>query len=211
MTDATSVRFHAVVALSLLETMQALDTPQQDDPEEVQRELVTKRLGTSRTVAQQISRYRALAHNGGSVAAPDIASLLTLCSRRADADLLYADAGRLAASHLLARPSPARSLHHAIPGMVGSGLAFRAVRRLASDALALEVTMRVMAVRAVPSFARDSTPWAGKPCVFFGAALGWLLTELTGFSGAVLHERCEHTGAKRCVWSTDTLGEDDET
>jgi predicted hydrocarbon binding protein len=40
----------------------------------------------------------------------------------------------------------------------------------------------------------------GSACSFYGAAYGELLRRLTGFEGAMLHERCRARGNDACVW-----------
>jgi hypothetical protein len=40
----------------------------------------------------------------------------------------------------------------------------------------------------------------GGACAFYGAAYGELLRLLTGFEGAMLHDRCRSRGDDACVW-----------
>jgi hypothetical protein len=42
----------------------------------------------------------------------------------------------------------------------------------------------------------------GEACVFYGAVYQELLRSLTGFEGALLHERCRSRGEEACVWRT---------
>jgi hypothetical protein len=44
----------------------------------------------------------------------------------------------------------------------------------------------------------------GSACDFYGAASGELLRRLTGFEGAMLHERCRSRGDGACVWQSAT-------
>ena len=197
----SAFRLHAILPLSLLETLQALDAPQRDDPEELRREMASKRLGASETITKQVARYRRLAREGGLVHLDDVASLLVLCSRRADGALLYSNAGRLAAAYAVPRgPGP---LGRVLPRGAADALGIRAVRRVGRDVFGLAVTRSGSGISAVPGFPRDSATWVGRPCILFGSGLGALLRTFVGFEGAVLHERCIAQGADTCVWSTD--------
>jgi hypothetical protein len=42
----------------------------------------------------------------------------------------------------------------------------------------------------------------GSACAFYGAAYGELLRRLTGFEGAMLHERCRALGHDACLWQS---------
>jgi hypothetical protein len=42
----------------------------------------------------------------------------------------------------------------------------------------------------------------GSACDFYGAAYGELLRRLTGFEGAMVHERCRARGDDACVWQS---------
>lgn len=88
---------HSLVPLSLLEAIRNLDTPLEDGLNEMAGETVSKRLGLSTTVAQQIERYREMAEEEGMVPAEEAISVFRLVGRRPDATLVYSDAGRRAA------------------------------------------------------------------------------------------------------------------
>ena len=60
---------------------------------------MSKRLGLSSTVAQQIERYREAAEHNASVPADEAISVFRLVGRRPDATLVYSDAGRRAARY----------------------------------------------------------------------------------------------------------------
>ena len=105
---------HAIIPLSLLEALRNLDTPVEDGLEELAGEIVSKRLGLSATVAAQINRYQDAAKKDGRVATDEAIAVFRLASRRPDAQLVFADAGRRAARYA-ARSSalPARALAQA--------------------------------------------------------------------------------------------------
>src|SRR6185295_10186434 len=90
---------HALIPLSLLEAIRNLDTPLDDGLNELAGETVSKRLGLSSTVAQQIERYREAVEANGAVPAEEAISVFRLVGRRPDATLVYSDAGRRAARY----------------------------------------------------------------------------------------------------------------
>ena len=89
----------ALLPLSLLEAIRNLDTPVEDGLDELAEEIVVRRLGLSPTVAAQIQRYRAAAERDGTVELDEVVSVIRLVSRRPDAGLVFADAGRRAARY----------------------------------------------------------------------------------------------------------------
>ncbi|MEK7381422.1 MAG: hypothetical protein AAB075_10460, partial [Gemmatimonadota bacterium] len=103
---STPLNIHAILPLSLLEAMRNLDTPIDDGLAELAHEMVAKRLGLSNTVAIQIERLGALAERQGTVPIEEAVSVFRLVSRRADAQLVFADAGRRAARYAARRVAP---------------------------------------------------------------------------------------------------------
>jgi hypothetical protein len=47
----------------------------------------------------------------------------------------------------------------------------------------------------------------GQGCGFYGAAFGELLRVLTGFEGAMVHDRCRGRGGESCHWRAASGGE----
>jgi hypothetical protein len=45
----------------------------------------------------------------------------------------------------------------------------------------------------------------GIGCYFYGSALAELLRVLSGFEGAMLHERCRARGDTACAWRATTV------
>jgi hypothetical protein len=194
----------ALLPLSLLEAIRNLDTPVEDGLDELAEEIVVRRLGLSPTVAAQIQRYRATAEREGTVELDEVVSVLRLVSRRPDAALVFADAGRRAARHAVrSRSRSARTFARVAPAGLARRVALRAAARLArlvfdgelrSPAQGTEVRMAdPLSILAVPD---------GAACAFYGSAYGELLRSLTAFEGAMLHERCRSRGDDACVWRT---------
>lgn len=194
----------ALLPLSLLEAIRNLDTPVEDGLEELAEEIVVRRLGLSPTVAAQIQRYRQAAERGGSVEFDETISVLRLVGRRADASLVFADAGRRAARYAArGRSRSSRTLLRILPRPARRRLALRQAARLArtifggdlrSRSQEVEVRMKApLSIEAVPT---------GEACVLYGAIYQELLRCLTGFEGALLHARCRSQGEEACVWRT---------
>jgi hypothetical protein len=194
----------ALIPLSLLEAIRNLDTPVEDGLEELAEEIVVRRLGLSPTVAAQIQRYRHAAERGGTVELDETISVLRLVGRRADASLVFADAGRRAARYAArARSRSARTLLKILPRPARRRLALRQVGRLARSIFGgelkpgsqnVEVRMQApLSIEAVPT---------GEACVLYGSIYQELLRGLAGFEGALLHARCRSRGEEACVWRT---------
>ncbi len=125
-----------------------------------------------------------------------------LVGRRPDAALVYADAGRRAARYAARGVSlPVRSLMRATPRFirwrVGAGAATRASRGIFGARLTIRgrsadaVIGDPLSLHALPD---------GQACSYYGAALAELLRVLTGFEGAMVHERCRGRGDGTCRW-----------
>jgi hypothetical protein len=197
-TTAVPFRAHAIIPLALFEAVRALDLPTDDGLEEFHDELVVKRLGMNRTVVAQIGRYDRLARSDKRVDGEEVAALLRLVGRRADAGLVYAEAGRRAARRAARRGSGTlRLLRHMLPAGFGRLLARRAAadvfgvalrRDRATEAGTMDETI---ALRATPD---------GAACAFFGSAVAELLRIFTPFDGALLHDACRGRGDGACHW-----------
>lgn len=184
--------------------MRVQDIPPSDGLDEYHVEYTTKRFGMSHTVERQIDRYRDLDAEGERVDREEVAALMRLAGRRADAALLFADAGRragvLAVEHTgrVSREAAAR-----LPPAVGR----RYARALARKALArifdveLTVVGGALVARARGPIDQDASP-DGAVCAFYGSAIAAILRAFMAFEGAVQHESCRARGAEECRWST---------
>lgn len=197
----------AILPLSLLEAIRNLDTPVEDGLDELASEIVVRRLGLSPTVAAQIQRYRAAAEREGTVELDEVVSVLRLVSRRPDAPLVFADAGRRAARYAV-RGGGSRALVKVSPSALGQHLSRRAARRLATACFRGELTARGpdLEVRMERPLSVSAMP-DGSACAFYGAAYGELLRGLIGFEGTMIHERCEGRGDQACLWRAHRAGD----
>lgn len=197
-----------IIPLSLLEALRNLDTPVEDGLEELAGEMVNKRLGLSSTVAAQIARYQEMVRKGEPVTVDEAIAVFRLAGRREDAQLVFADAGRRAARHA-ARGGPilSRAAVRVMPGGLGRSFGASAAVRAAKKVLGAELDVetggavgritRPLSIIAAPE---------GEACTFYGSALAEVLRLLTGFEGAMAHERCRARGDDRCFWRATAVG-----
>lgn len=192
----------AVVPLSLLEALRNLDTPVGDGLDEMAAEIVAKRFGLSRTVADQILRYQEAQRRGLPVPAEEVVGVFRLVGRRPDAALVFADAGRRAARYAARSAAlPVRALHRASPGFLRRWIGRGAARRAAHRVFGASLGFRGRSAEAVIPDPLSLRALAdGQACSFYGAALAELLRVLTGFEGAMVHARCRGRGNDSCRW-----------
>lgn len=195
MTRRNHVAVHAALPLAVLEAVQELDAPVRDGLDEFHQDLSAKRLGLSRTVAQQVERFGRLARADARVPRDDLIALLRLVGRREDAGLIFTAAGRRAGQFAVRRARVARVLGR----RVGFGVARRrsgavlGVRLERAGAVATATLEDAPSVRATDD---------GAACAFYGAGLAEILRRLTDFDGAMLHVRCGGRGDDVCRWET---------
>jgi hypothetical protein len=200
----TSPAVPALIPLSLLEAIRNLDTPVEDGLDELAEEIAVRRLGLSPTVAAQIQRYRQTAERDGGVDADEAISVLRLVGRRADAPLVFADAGRRAARYAArTHARPAWTLSRVAAGGLSRRIAQRSATHLARRAFGGDLLPAAdgVQVRMAEPLSFKALP-DGSACDFYGAAYGELLRRLTGFEGAMLHDQCRARGHEACVWQS---------
>lgn len=180
--------------------MRNLDTPIDDGLAELAQEIVSKRLGLSNTVALQIERYREAAQRDESIALDEAVSVFRLVSRRPDAQLVFADAGRRAA-RLAARTAGGSAALRLGPRPLRRRLGVRAARRVARRMFWADLTPLgpLAEVRLADSLAMRAGA-TGDGCYFYGAVFAELLRVLAGFEGAMLHDHCRARGDATCYW-----------
>jgi hypothetical protein len=191
-----------MIPLSLLEAIRNLDTPIDDGLADLANEMVAKRLGLSATVATQIERYRGAAERREMVSLDEAVSVFRLVSRRADAELVFADAGRRVARYAARSGSATvRGLLRAAPRPFRRRMGVRAAARIARTFLRADLTpVGGLAEASVPGSLARGAGAQGSGCCFYGAAFGELLRILTGFEGAMVHDRCRARGDAACQW-----------
>jgi predicted hydrocarbon binding protein len=199
---------NALIPQSLLEALRNLDTPLDDGLNDLAEETVSKRLGLSTTVAQQIERYRESAEDDGEVPAEEAISVFRLVGRRPDATLVYSDAGRRAARYAArAAGVGTKVLLGVSPGALKRHFGIRSAARVASKLLGLEINLRSgnPQVRLKESLATRAG-FPGPGCYFYSAVIAELLRVASGFEGAMIHERCRALGDDHCFWRATEAG-----
>ena len=195
-----------MLPLALFEAVRGLDIPPGAELDEFHRELTSKRLGTSPTVAAQIARYTRLVHEGRTVGADEFVAVLRLIGRRNDSHLVFTDGGRRAGRHAVRLTwAAARMGARVLPGRLGEGAGFRlargAVRRVFAFDLAREGG--VLGGRLPGSLATQATP-DGAACGFYGSAVAEVLRAFTTFDGAMIHTQCRARRNEVCRWRAAT-------
>lgn len=168
--------------------------------------MVAKRLGLSHTVALQIERYQVSASRKQPIPEDEVILIFRLVGRRADAALVYADAGRRAArSAVRTAGAGTRAMLGVLPGGLGRGVGLSAAARLSGSRLGVGLERHphgrgeAITARAMETLATKAG-YAGTGCAFYSAALAELLRMTTGFEGAMVHEHCRGAGEAYCSW-----------
>lgn len=204
----STATFHSLIPQSLLEAIRNLDTPLDDGLNELAGETVSKRLGLSSTVAQQIERYREDAERDVGVSGDEAISVFRLVGRRPDATLVYADAGRRAARYAARSAGMGtKVLMGVTPAPLRRRFGARSAAQVARRFLGLELEFG----RGAPQVAlRESLAtlagFPGTGCYFYSAVIAELLRVATGFEGAMVHERCLARGDDHCFWRAAVPG-----
>ena len=200
---------HALIPQSLLEALRNLDTPLDDGLNELAGETISKRLGLSTTVAQQIERYQESAERHGTVSNDEAVAVVRLVGRRPDATLVYSDAGRRAARYAAqAAGIGTKVLLGVTPGALKRRLGVRSAAKVARRFLGLDLSVRagVPCVRLTESLATQAG-FAGTGCYFYSAVIAELLRVTGGFEGAMIHDRCRAKGDDDCFWRASEAGD----
>ena len=199
---------HPLIPQSLLEAIRNLDTPLDDGLNELAGETVSKRLGLSTTVAQQIERYREDGERNVGVSGDEAISVFRLVGRRPDAALVYADAGRRAARYA-ARSSGVgtKMLLGVTPRQLRRHFGARSAAQVARRCLGitLDVQSGAPQVRMNESLA-TLAGYPGTGCYFYSAVIAELLRVASGFEGAMVHEHCLSRGDDYCFWRAAETG-----
>lgn len=203
--DLTGPAVEAVVPLSLLEAVRALDLPAADLDTELVHELRNKRFGLSDTVYMQIKRYSEAVKRQQAVAFDEVVALARMVGRRPDADVVLREAGRrVARAALDSVSSTTRRAARSLPGAVARPLALRHLRALSRRFLAGTIERQGSTlVLSVSSPVSADAAANGGGCAFYEAAFRELLLGLTGVEHAMQLVSCRARGDSQCQWRTD--------
>lgn len=193
---------HPIIALSVLEAVRASDLAKGDPRDEDHPGQEAVKLGRTASVAAQIDRYSAMVRRNNTISAEELAGLFTLVSRRPDADLIFADAGRRAGRHAAERTAlPLRMLRRALPRGLRDRVGRRLVRRAAARVFDITIVHDGSNAAAVDGCGAQVIPGGG-PCGLYGSGLAELLRTFTVFEGACFRTACRARGDGTCSWST---------
>jgi hypothetical protein len=196
-------QWHAIIPLATLEAVRGADQFSSNPVEEFWEEGQPVKLGRSATIAAQIDRYAKLAGRGDRVDAGEVVGLLRLVGRRADAESVFADAGRRAGQMAALRSSRAlRLVYRATPRPLRRLLGHRLVRQAAEDVFGMAMQRTEGASWGDGALLVGATP-SGAACGLFGAALNELLHRFVPSYGTLLHTSCCSRGDATCLWSPD--------
>jgi predicted hydrocarbon binding protein len=201
----TQTTVDALLPLSLLEAVRAVDTPQEDVDAEYVAELRNKRLGLSDTVYMQMRRYSESIRRGNRAAQEEAVGIARLIGRRPDAESVFRSAGRILAQRAYGTLSPVtRRTLRFLPGIMARPIALRHARRIATRYLNGTISRLGSAINLdVPrSVTVDGAP-KQIGCTYYEAGLRELLSLLVGGAGAVDHVKCAGRGDPSCEWRAE--------
>lgn len=199
------------IALALLQSLRATDTPDEVLEDESFRISLPRRFGLSEVVDAQMRRYEELSARGGALTPAEYGNLLRLIGRRPDADAVFGVAGaRLAEERF---PLPGRlqqARRRAAPGRLARR---RLVRSMTGVAAALSPGSRVVPLPAECAIEVVGGPLAhatedGVACGLVTAALDVCARRTTHADARIDHPMCEARGDDRCRWVTRLPGTD---
>lgn len=198
----------ALLPLSLLEAVRAVDRPSGEHEAEFVPELRNKRLGLSDTVYAQIRRYTDAVKKNQRTGHDEAVALARLIGRRPDAETVFRAAGRWLANEAYRTISPVtRRMIRLLPSLLARPIALSQTRRICERYLNGRVTrVGSFVLLDVPvSVTVDTAPNAAG-CAYYEAALRELLRLLVGGAGAVEHVRCTSRGEGSCEWRAEWRG-----
>jgi hypothetical protein len=191
------------VALAILRSLQAVDTPREVLEDESFRHSLPRRLGLSDVVAAQMRRYEEMARRRRGVPAEEYVDLVRLVARRPDAEEVLAAAGTALAEERVLEPGALRRTgRRLVPIRLRRR---RLVRTMARMARLVDPVGRLSSGTTPISVALDPallsrTGDGGLGCELLTAAL----RVCVGRSGledlAVRHVTCAADGGTRCEW-----------
>ena len=195
----------------MLEAVRDCDGPPDQSSHETDTSREAVKLGRTTTVAAQIERYAVLARRNIDMSSQELAGLFALISRRPDARLLFADAGRRAGRHASRRTSFfLRLLNRNLPSGLRDRFGGYLVRRAAGRFFHIDVMPSCRSASTQNECPGSLSP-EGRACGIYGSGLAELLRSFTSFDGACFLPSCRARGgggSDGCRWSTVKEEED---
>jgi len=195
----------ALLPLSLLEAVRAVDAPVIDPETEFVAELRNKRLGLSDTVNAQIRRYADAVRRKQAATADEVAALARLIGRRPDAEQVFRAAGERFAERVYERiPAASRRIVQTLPRLASRPLIVRQLRRVARRYFGGTLARNgASLVLEIPSPVTSLAGRLAAGCAYYETGLGELLRLLVGGDRTVEHVRCESREEGRCQWRVE--------
>ncbi len=187
----------ARLPLVLLQTVRAIDLPEEILENEDLPASLPRRFGLSDVVARRITAYEAADRDGRRVSAEEVVDLLRLVIRRPDARSVLRAAGAE-----LARRSIGRVRAAGLPSFLRHMAARRAARALLkplatpAGRFTVERPLRIRSEAPLTAAADDR----GTGCALVTGALGALAEAYLRDAPSVTHERCVGLGDDACEW-----------
>jgi hypothetical protein len=188
---------HAAVPHSLLEAVRLVDRRPDAESDD---EIAAKKFGASKTVVAQIARYSSLSADARTVPASEVEGLLTLVTRRLDADLVLKIAGQFAAARMIKKVRTPMGLDGLLPAGTRRRFALRAARKVLKELLGARLAIEAGDFVVYAGAAPIEGELRRVKCDYDGAVVGEVLGVLCGFVGALRHEECRADGAEVCSW-----------
>lgn len=201
MTTDPSTRLDGTVAarlpLVLLETVRAIDLPEEILEGEDLPASLPRRFGLSDVVARRITAYEAADREGKRVPAEEVLDLLKLVIRRPDARAVLRESGVEFARRWLGR-RPRWPLPAFLRPFAGRRAARSLLNAMTAGAgrFAVERPFRVESAASLTAAADE----AGAGCALVTGALAELGERYLGSGATATHERCVRRGDGACEW-----------
>lgn len=200
-------KVNPAIAIALLHSLRATDTPAEFIEDESFRVSLPRRLGLNEVVDAQMRRYAEIRDRRGVISPDEYGNLLQLIDRRPDAVAVFASAGRNLAEARFSEPS---RFDRYRGRFTPAGVRRRKLIRAMTDvARALEPGATIEPVTEggadgidvlAPPLATTTADGAG--CALMTAALEVCAVRVGSDAARLSHELCVGRGDDRCRWIT---------
>ena len=201
MPQAKKPRVAADIVLALLESVREMDLPAERLPDEDVRVTMPRRLGISDVIYTQIAAFQEHQRRGRRVTDEELASFISLVTRRPDAASVFAATGsRLAATNL-------KPVAKGMPRAMRVGMLKRRIKRALNRLFGRTLGgftpgAFTFEIGASPLVQVDP---GGAACRIITGFFERALRDSLGDGPTVLQTRCEVMGDAVCRWTVDGI------
>ena len=198
-------KVNPAIAIALLNSLRATDTPDEVIEDESFRLSLPRRLGLNEVVDAQMRRYAEIRDRRGVISPDEYGNLLQLIDRRPDAITVFSSAGRNLAEARFSEPGQFDRIRRRL---TPTALRRRKLIRAMTDvARALEPGAAIQPVAEsgadgidvlAPPLATTTTDGAG--CALMTAALNVCADRVGSDTALLSHGLCVGQGDDRCRW-----------